>query len=304
MEKFDIHILGCGSATPTTKHWPACQVLDIRGKLYMIDCGEGCQYNYRRSRLNFSRLRAVFISHLHGDHCFGLPGLISSMSLLGRTGILEIYGPEGIREYMDRFMKLFGARLAFEIEVHTIDCSASRLIYEDPSVKISSLPLKHRIECAGFLVEEKSKSLHLDKESCDFFQIPITAYKQILRGEDFVTETGETISNSRLTKKGCPPRKYAYCSDTAYRPALVPLIQEVTLLYHEATFRQSDLSRARETYHSTAAQAAMIAKEANVKRLLIGHYSARYPNEEGLLEEAKNIFPETIAAQENQIIRL
>lgn len=302
MNSFTLHILGCGSATPTTLHWPSCQILELRGKQYMIDCGEGCQFNMRKSRLNFARLRAIFISHLHGDHCFGLPGLLSTMGLLGRTGTLQIYGPEGIEEYIRTYLQLFGLYQPFEIEVHTVDTTRHTCIYSDPSLAVYTLPLRHRIPTCGYLFEEKCAARHLNKPSCDFYQIPVRAYKSILEGVDYTLDTGEIIPNERLTTPGRPPKRYAYCSDTRFFPELAELVRGVDLLYHEATFMNAEKSRAEETNHSTAAEAAQLARLAGVRELLIGHYSARYLSSKELLAEAQAIFPDTRAAHEQQVI--
>lgn len=302
MAVFDLNILGCGSALPTTRHLPTSQVIDLRDKLYMIDCGEGTQLQLRRMRIRFNRLNHIFISHLHGDHCFGLPGLLSTLGLLGRTASITIHAAKEIRDYMDPVMAVFCKGLPFEVKFNPIDPYQHALIMEDRSVSVYTIPLKHRIPTCGFLFVEKPSESHIIREMVDFYKVPVKKLKDIKQGQDFVTEEGEIISNSRLTIPAKPPKKYAYCSDTAFNPDIIPIIENVDLLYHEATFGEDELLRAKETFHSTAAQAAEIAKRANAKRLIIGHYSARYEELTALKEEADKIFPGTILGQEGMII--
>ena len=302
MAVFDLNILGCGSALPTTRHLPTSQVIDLRDKLYMIDCGEGTQLQLRRMRIRFNRLNHIFISHLHGDHCFGLPGLLSTLGLLGRTASITIHAAKEIRDYMDPVMAVFCKGLPFEVKFNPIDPYQHALIMEDRSVSVYTIPLKHRIPTCGFLFVEKPSESHIIREMVDFYKVPVKKLKDIKQGQDFVTEEGEIIPNSRLTIPAKPPKKYAYCSDTAFNPDIIPIIENVDLLYHEATFGEDELLRAKETFHSTSAQAAEIAKRANAKRLIIGHYSARYEELTALKEEADKIFPGTILGQEGMII--
>lgn len=298
MEKFEIDILGCGSATPTTRHNPSSQVINLRDKLFMIDCGEGTQLQLRRSKLRFGRLNRIFISHLHGDHCFGLIGLISTLGLLGRTGDLFIHSVPGLEEILRPEIDFFCKNNPFKVNILPFDPEQSEIIYEDRSVTVKTIPLKHRVPCAGFLFREKQKEAHLIPDLIKFYNIPIKELPRIKQGADFVTEEGKVIPNARLTTPAEAARSYAYCSDTAYDERIASIIEGVDLLYHEATFADSDTSRARETGHSTARQAAQIAKLANVKKLMLGHFSARYPDNNILLNEAKEIFPETILANE------
>ena len=302
MEKFELNILGCGSALPTTRHFATSQVVNLRDKLFMIDCGEGTQLQFRRSRLRFSRLNQVFISHLHGDHCFGLLGLISSLGLLGRTGDFFVYGPKGIEEVFTPMLSFFCKTLPFKIQFREFETKEPTLIYNDRSVTITTIPLKHRLPCCGFLFEEKPTPNHIIKEMIDYYKVPVFELNKIKNGADYVTPEGEMIANSILTRPADPPRKYAYCSDTLYLPKIIGQIKGVDLLFHESTFTQADEGRAKETNHSTAAQAAQIARDAEVKRLIIGHFSARYDDESILLNEAKAIFPATILAKENLCI--
>lgn len=304
METLSVHILGCGSALPTTKHNPSAQALTLRGKVYLVDCGEGTQLQIRRQGLHFGRIHTIFISHLHGDHCFGLPGLLSTLSMLGRTGELHIHGPEGLTEYIDAHRKSFLAECSYEIITHEHDYRKSEVIHEDPSLCVRSLPLSHRIPTMGFLFEERCAARHLDKPAVDFYQVPRCCYPAILLGESYTAQDGSIIPNNRLTKPGRIPRRYAYCSDTEYFPNLIEQVRGVDLLYHEATFGEDLRARLASTAHSTAREAATIALKAEVKRLLIGHYSSRYTDVTPLLDEARSVFPNTTAAQEGLIIHL
>ena len=304
MADFELNILGCGSALPTTRHLATSQIVNLRDKLYMVDCGEGAQVQIRRMRLKFSRIGHVFISHLHGDHCFGLPGLISTLGMLGRTGDLVVHGPNGIDRFLRPILDLFCKGLPYEVRFNVIDTERHELVFEDRSLRVYSIPLRHRLPCCGYLFAEKEKEAHIVREMTDFYQVPVRMMQAIKRGEDFVTPEGEVIPNARLTRPADPSRRYAYCSDTAFHPAIVPYIEGVDLLYHEATFAEQDLPRAKETFHSTARQAAEIARMAGVKRLIIGHYSARYEDTEPLLQEAAAVFPETSLAREGMRIEL
>lgn len=298
MEKFELDILGCGSATPTTLHNPSSQVLNVRDKLFMIDCGEGTQLQFRRNKLRFGRLSHIFISHLHGDHCFGLVGLISTLALLGRTGDLTVYSVAGLEKVLRPEIDFFCKDNPFKVKIETFDPKKSEVIYDDRSVSVKTIPLKHRVPCAGFIFHEKQKEPHLIPDMIKFYNIPIKELAKIKQGADFVTEEGKVVPHTHLTTPAEPARSYAYCSDTAYSEKVVPIIEGVDLLYHEATFADSDAARAKETGHSTARQAAQIAKLANVKKLMLGHFSARYPDNKVLLDEAREIFPETILANE------
>lgn len=304
MGNFDIHILGCGSALPTTRHLATSQVLNIREKLFMIDCGEGTQIQLRKSRLKFSRLNHIFISHLHGDHCFGLIGLISTFAMTNRTADLHIYSHLELQRLMEPQLDFFCKGMPFQVIFHPINPKEQAIIYDDRSITVETIPLKHRLPTCGFLFREKPLPNHIRRDMIDFYQVPVYLINRIKNGEDFVTEDGTVIPNERLTTPADPPRAYAYCSDTAYLPRITEQIKGVDLLFHEATFAQTETARAKETLHSTASQAAQIARDAEVKRLLIGHYSARYEDESILREEASAIFPNTILAQENLKIEL
>ena len=302
MAEFNINILGCGSALPTTRHLATSQIVDLRDKLYMIDCGEGTQVQMRRMRVRFGRLAHIFISHLHGDHCFGLPGLISTLGMLGRTGELVVHGPKEVETYLRPVMDLFCRGMEFEVRFNPVDTSSHSLVMEDRSLSVYSIPLKHRIPTCGYLFAEKPKEAHIIREMTDFYQVPVRCMKDIKQGQDYVTPEGEVVPNSRLTRPAAPPKRYAFCSDTAYNRSIIPIIEGADLLYHEATFAECDLARAKETFHSTARQAAEIARDAHVKRLVIGHYSARYEDLSELHREAEAVFPGTILGNEGTVI--
>lgn len=302
MAEFNINILGCGSALPTTRHLATSQVVDLRDKLYMIDCGEGTQVQMRRMRVRFGRLAHIFISHLHGDHCFGLPGLISTLGMLGRTGELVVHGPKEVETYLRPVMDLFCRGMEFEVRFNPVDTRSHSLVMEDRSLSVYSIPLKHRIPTCGYLFAEKPKEAHIIREMTDFYQVPVRCMKDIKQGQDYVTPEGEVVPNSRLTRPAAPPKRYAFCSDTAYNRSIIPIIEGADLLYHEATFAECDLARAKETFHSTARQAAEIARDAHVKRLVIGHYSARYEDLSELHREAEAVFPGTILGNEGTVI--
>lgn len=302
MEKFQVNILGCGSALPTIRHFSSSQVINLREKLYMIDCGEGAQLQLRKSRQKFSRLNTIFISHLHGDHVFGLPGLISTFGLLGRTAEMHIYSPAGLQKLFSPLLNFFCYQLPFKVVFHEFTTKEAAVIYEDRTVTVTTIPLNHRIPCCGFLFTEKERPKHLLRDMADFYHVPISSFNRIKNGEDYILEDGTIIPNERLTMPSDTPRRYAYCSDTCYQPRIVQQIKGVDLLFHEATFSSEDEARAKETFHSTTVQAATIAREALVGKLIIGHYSARYEDESPLLNEAIEIFPNTILANENLCI--
>ena len=298
MEKFELHILGCGSALPTTRHFPTSQIVNVRDKLFMIDCGEGAQLQFRKSHLKFSRLNHIFISHLHGDHCFGLLGLISTLNLLGRTAELHIHSPKGLETLLTPMLDFFNRQMTYKVLFHEFDTKEPMQIYEDRSLTVTTIPLRHRMPCCGFLFAEKRCPNHIIREMVDFYQVPVYELNRIKNGADYVTSEGKTVSNNLLTRPSAPSRSYAYCSDTIYLPSIVEQIKGVDLLFHEATFANEDAPRAKETFHTTAAQAAEIARRAEVKKLLIGHFSARYEHENVLLQEASAIFPDTQLAKE------
>lgn len=304
MEKLEIHILGCGAALPTPKRLSSSQIVNIREKLFMLDCAEGTQMALRRSHLSFSHLQAIFLTHLHGDHVFGLIGMLSTFGLLGRIQDLHIYGPQDLTRIFRPQIDYFCADSPYKIILHEIDTKTSQILYEDRSVTISTIPLSHRVPCCGYLFQEKPTPRHIRRDMIDFHHIPISQINNIKAGMDWITDEGTVIPNERLTTPPEPVRSYAYCTDTTYRPALAEQLQNVTCLYHEATFAQEHALLAKKTHHSTAAQAAQIALDAHAGKLILGHFSSRYKSEDILLQEAQQIFPHTLLAEDGMKIEL
>lgn len=302
MERFELHILGCGSALPTLRHHPTSQIVLRGDKLFMVDCGEGSQLQMRHQRLSFSKLHHIFISHLHGDHCFGLMGLISTFSLLGRTGDLVIHAPGELEGLLRPWLKFYCKGAGFQVIIQAFDTTRSETIYEDKTLTVSTIPLRHRLPCCGFLFRERQSLPHIRRDVTDYYEIPVYAFNSIKEGAGWTTPDGRVIPHEWLVSPAAPPRSYAYCSDTAYLPENVPLLEGVDLLFHEATFSRAESARATETFHSTAEQAATMARDAHVKKLVIGHFSARFDDESGLLAEARAVFPETIVANEGLCI--
>lgn len=298
MEPITLHILGCGSAKPTLNHLPSAQILEMRGKYYMIDCGESVQTTMQRMKLAMLKIGHIFISHNHGDHVFGLPGLISTMALLGRTAQLHIHGPKDLQEFLNITLKVYCEGMDYEVIFHPIRTHEHYIIYEDRSVEVWSIPLNHRVPCTGFLFKEKQSLPHIRRDMIEAFNIPISQINNIKAGASWTTEDGTLIPHERLTTPAEPARSYAYCSDTRYTPNIATIVKGVDLLYHEATFPQELLTQAKKTMHSTALEAALIAQAAEAKKLIIGHYSARIKDEHLLLEEAKEVFENTILATE------
>jgi ribonuclease Z len=305
MQNSTLTILGCGSALPTQTNFPAAYLLEMRDKQFLIDCGEGTQIRMRQMHLKTTRLGHIFISHLHGDHCFGLIGLISSLVMLGRTAQLYIHAPEPLEALMRPLLDFFCEGSPFEVIFCPFDTKKSTQIFEDKSVVVTTIPLKHRVPCCGFLFEEKQRDKNIKREMIDFYQIPISKIPKIKQGEDFVTEDDEIIPNEQLTTPAAPAKRFAYCSDTAFSEKIIPFVKNVDLLVHEATFADEDAARAKETRHSTARQAAEIAQKANVKQLLICHLSARYyDNQNEILNEAKDFFENTILGKDGMKVVL
>ena len=304
MEPFEIHILGCGSALPTTRHNASAQVVRIGNKQFMIDCGEGTQLQLRRQHIHFSFINHIFISHLHGDHCFGLIGLISTFGLLGRTAPLHIYADAMLESIMKPQLEFYCKDIKYPLFFHSIDAKKQCVIYEDNTITVETLPLNHRMPCCGFLFKEKPKRRHLMGDVANFYNIPIYQRQSIKDGADYTTPDGTVIPNSKLTREADPSRSYAYCSDTRPCPQICGYLKDVDLLYHEATFAESEKERAKVTHHSTAKEAAEIALTAGVKRLLLGHYSSRYDDEKQLQSEASEIFPVTECANEGMVVKI
>ncbi len=295
-----LHILGCYAATPRSLNNPTSQVLQIKGHLFLIDCGEGTQLQLRKQRIKFARIKHIFISHLHGDHFFGLPGLISTFKLLGREAPLHIYGPEGIKQAMMLLLKLGDSRINFPLHFHELTQTRSELIFEDKSVEVHTIPLAHRIYTNGFLFKEKLGPRKLNIEAAQKHGIEKCYYQNIKDGRDITLDSGKIISNDQLSYNPIPPKSYAFCSDTAYEPQLIPLVKEVNALYHEATFLEQHSHLAPKTGHSTAKQAAEIARQANVGMLILGHFSTRYENTEAFKEEAYPVFDRVELAEDGK----
>lgn len=295
-----LHILGCYSATPRAFTNPTAQVLEIKGHLFLIDCGEGTQVQLRRQKIKFSRIKHIFISHLHGDHFFGLPGLLSTFRLLGRDTPVHIYGPKGIKQAITTMLKVGQAWTNYPLLFHELTSKDSELIFEDEKVEVVTIPLKHRVYTNGFLFKEKPGDRKLDIDAVMNLNIDTCYYQNIKKGKDVVLDTGEQIPNDRLTLDPPAPKSYAFCSDTSYNEAVISLIENADLLYHESTFLQQHHEIAMETGHSTARQAATIAQKANVNTLILGHYSTRYKDLEVFRTEAKEVFAKVELAEDGK----
>ncbi len=293
---FELTILGSSSAIPTSEKYPTAHVLNVHERFYLIDCGEGTQIRLRQYKFSFDRIRHIFISHLHGDHFLGLPGLISTRNLLGIQSDLHLYAHSELKTLLQPILDHMKGELGFKIVFHPLNFRASEKIYSDTVVEVISFPLKHSIPCCGFLFREKPKLPNLIREKIDRYQIPIRELQGIKEGGDFTDQNGMVIPHHELTIPPPPPRTYAFCSDTAYHEPVVELIRNADLLFHESTFLSELEEWAGKTFHSTAAQAAAIARNAGVRKLVIGHFSTRYKNEDPFLQEARAIFPETETA--------
>jgi ribonuclease Z len=301
---FELNILGCGSAKPTTRHQPTSQILNVRGKFFMIDCGEGVQTQMQKMGLSMMNIGHIFISHNHGDHVFGLPGLVGTMDLLGRTAELHIHGPLQVGDFIDFLLKTFYTDIGYKLIFHPIDVHQHTLVYEDRSITVYSIPLQHRLPTCGYLFKEKPGLPHIRREMIDAFNIPVSQINNIKAGASWTTEDGTIIPHERLTTPAKPPRSYAYCSDTVYLPHLKDILHGVTLLYHEATYMHERALRAEQTRHTTALQAAMLARDAKVEKLCVGHFSASLKDENALLHEAQSVFPNTILANEGLVVSI
>jgi ribonuclease Z len=300
VDAFDVTVLGCSSATPAFGRNPTSQLVHIAGRYFLVDCGEGTQMQLRRFSIKFQRINHIFISHLHGDHFLGLPGLLASLHLLGRTESLHIYAEAGLQQLIEANNLQSRTVLQYPLVFHPLDFSSSYLIYEDEKLTITTLIMKHSIPCCGFLFTEKPRPRKLIKEQLEKLNIPIEQMESIKQGQDFIVADGTHISNESITLPALPPRKYAYCADTIYNEDIIPQITKADLLYHEATFMQDMEVRAKQTMHCTTKDAATIAKKADVTKLIIGHFSARYRDLEPLLSEAREIFTSTNLAREGE----
>jgi len=298
-------ILGCHSATPRTFAHPTSQFLEINNRHFLIDCGEGTQVQLRKYKIKFSAINRIFISHLHGDHFFGLIGLISTFGLLKRNKELHIYGPKGIQAIINLQLKLSNSWVNYDLVFHELENRESELIFEDESVEVHTIPLNHRVYTNGYLFKEKAGERKLNIEAIkENSEIEICDYQNLKNGKDFIKENGEIIKNNKLTFNPNKPLSYAYCSDSTYKPDIVPLIKNADLLYHESTFLKDKKELAKTTKHATAEDAGKIAAEANVGQLILGHYSSRYDDLNLFKEEAETVFNKVILAKEGKIIKI
>ena len=295
--KFEVTILGSNSALPTTKRYPTAQVLNVLERFFLIDCGEGTQIQMKRFRIPMNRINHIFISHTHGDHIFGLIGLLSTYALQGRKSDLHIYGHSKVEKLITFQLELLETKKEYNIHFHIIYGKEVQTIFEDDKISVQCFPLKHgAMPCAGFLFREKERPRTLIAEMLSAYNVPLRCRHSLKMGDDFITDSGEVIPNERLTKNPPLPRSYAFCTDTAPSEKIVPVIKGADILYHEATFLKTEAKLAKSTNHSTAGQAAGIAKKANVKKLIIGHFSARFKELDAHLEEAREVFEESYLA--------
>ena len=293
-------ILGCYAATPRTFTNPTSQILEIKNRLFLIDCGEGTQVQLRKNKIRFSKINHIFISHLHGDHFFGLVGLVSTFTLLNRTTDLHIYGPKGIKEIIKLQLRLSNSWTNYALFFHELESAEGEVIFEDEKVLVKTIPLKHRIYTNGFLFQEKIGARKINLDAVQNYEIDTCYYQKIKSGKDITLEDGRVIENEKLTFDPVPAKNYAFCSDTAYDESIIPIIENIDVLYHESTFLQSEENLAKKTLHSTAKEAAMIAFKSNAKQLILGHYSTRYENITFFKEEAETIFPEVLLADDGK----
>ena len=298
-------ILGFNSAIPTVKSAPTAQFLEMEERCFLIDCGEGTQVQLRKAKAKFSKINHIFISHLHGDHVFGLPGLISSFRLLGRETPLHVYGPKGIKEMMETIFRITETHQGFEVVFHELSSKKSEKVFEDNRVEVFTIPLDHRIYCNGYLFKEKPKERHLNmQEISKYPEIEICDYHNLKRGKDIQLSDGYILKNENLTKPAEPSVSYAFCSDTRYLESIIPIIKNVDVLYHESTFLHDLKKMADYTGHTTALEAAKIARKANVKKLILGHFSNRYNDLSVFLNEACEIFPETYLPEQLEAVKI
>jgi len=295
---FKLTILGCSSATPTLYRHSSAQVLNVNERLFLIDCGEGAQIQMRKFKIKFQRIDHIFISHLHGDHYLGLMGLLFTFHLLGRTKEIHLYADHDLKKIIDMQLDISKTTLQYPISFHPIDSTVSKVIFEDSKLSVTTIPMDHRIPTVGFLFKEKIKARKIRKEVINKMNIPVEEFERIKNGKDYIDENGKTHKNAELTVPGPDPVSYAYCSDTGYIESYIPIIKGVDLLYHEATFMRNKEKNAREKFHCTSEDAAKIAKKCGAKQLMLGHYSARYDDLNPLLNEAKQIFKNTILSEE------
>lgn len=293
-------ILGCYAATPRTFTNPTSQILEIKNRIFLIDCAEGTQVQLRKNKIRFSKINHIFISHLHGDHFFGLIGVVSTFTLLNRTSDLHIYGPKGIQEIIKLQLRLSNSWTNYGLFFHELESNDSEIIYEDDKVLVKTIPLKHRVYTNGFLFQEKIGDRKLNLDAVQNYEIESCYYQKIKNGKDMILESGQVIENDKLTFDPIPAKNYAFCSDTAYSETIIPIIKNIDVLYHESTFLQSEEHLAKKTLHCTAKEAATIALKSNAKQLILGHYSTRYKNIELFKEEAETIFPAVLLADDGK----
>ncbi len=298
MLPFSVTILGSSSALPTSDRFPTSQVVNLNERLFLIDCGEGTQIQLRKFGFKAGKINHIFISHLHGDHIFGLPGLISTIALGGKKGELHIYAHSELKIMMDHLMKFMNDYDDFRVIYHPLSFRSRAVIFEDSKLTVESFPLKHRIPCCGFIFRENLHELHLRGDVVNFLKIPIKERLLIKSGADYQTPEGKIIPNQELTFPPDPIRAYAFCTDTVYRKQIIPVIENVDLLYHEATFAHELKDLALKTCHTTSLQAAELAREARVKKLIIGHFSSRYKSVKALVDEARTVFQNTFSAND------
>ncbi|MFK7947341.1 MAG: ribonuclease Z [Saprospiraceae bacterium] len=304
--KFEITILGCSAAYPANGLFTTSQVLNINEKYYLIDCGEGTQAQLRKYRIKASKINHIFISHVHGDHILGLPGVIGSFGLLGRVAPLHIHCPEGVKEFVEAFIKYTNVRkILYPLHFHVHQSTEPTLLLDNEDLTVTTIPLKHDVPTAGFLFKEKERPRNMKKEAIQKYNIPYQHIPAIKKGGNFTTTDGKVITNNELTKAAKTPRSYAFCSDTAYTETILSQIQAVDLLYHEATFGDEKLEDLQERdTHSTARQAAIIAQKAKTKRLIIGHFSPRYKDLDVLLAQAREVFKKTDLAIDGRVFNV
>lgn len=304
MSEFKVHILGCGSATPSLRHMPSCQVVEYKRQLLMIDCGEGAQLAMRRAGLKFAHLNHIFLSHLHGDHCLGLPGLLSTLALHDVGGTVTVHTFAEGAKILGEMIDFFCRERSYELKFNIIDPTKRQLLLDSGGLTVESFPLRHRVDDVGFLFLEQPKPRHIRGDMVRFHQVPVSQIKAIKEGADYVTPEGKVIPNEMLTSDADPSKSYAYCSDTVYLAETAKFVDGVDLLYHEATYASDKAAKAELYGHSTAEQAAQVARDAHAGRLVIGHYSKSYHDEQQHLREARAIFPDTIAANEGMTIEV
>ena len=300
---FTLNVLGTASALPTTERYPSAQVLNVRGRLFMFDCGEGAQIGLRKAGISFLKIEHICISHIHGDHCFGLFGLLSTMGLLGRTSKLCIYGPENLRPVLQFFKSTFGEGLLYEIDFMPLSMKSPQVIYQNRTTELLAFPLNHRVDTFGFMVREKMPQHNVRKDAIPRYGLTLAEIGTLKRGEDVVRDS-EVISAAEAAYIPYHPRSYAYCSDTAPFPELAEWVRGVSLLYHESTFPAEMSEMAEKTFHSTTLQAAQVARDAGVGRLIVGHYSSRYPDLSFFLDELRSVFPDTELARDGNVYEI